>query len=121
MEQLQLRPVSLPVCPALAPRQWWQEQGLMAVAEQPTMRERLWLLLADDLELPQPAQVTLRLIRRLVNRAAARGDEAISWPSAQPHVHGLEPLHQPALALFAMQHGVPVAPAPMGAARLLGV
>jgi hypothetical protein len=77
LEQLQLRPVALPVCPALAPRQWWQERGLMAVAEQPTMRERLWLLLPDDLELPHAAQATLRLIRRRVNRAAARGDEAL--------------------------------------------
>ena len=77
LEQLQLRPVALPVCPALAPRQWWQEQGLVAVAEQPTMRERLWLLLPDDLELPQVAQATLRLIRRRVSRAAARGDESL--------------------------------------------
>jgi hypothetical protein len=41
------------------------------------MRERLWLLLPDDLELPQAAQATLRLIRRRVNRAAARGSEAL--------------------------------------------
>ena len=77
LEQLQLRPVALPVCPALAPRPWWQEQGLMAVAEQPTMRERLWLLLPDDMELPHAAQATLRLIRRRVSRAAARGGEAL--------------------------------------------
>jgi hypothetical protein len=49
----------------------------MAVVEQPTLRERLWLLLPDDLELPQAAQATLRLIRRRVNRAAARGEEAL--------------------------------------------
>ena len=77
LEQLQLRPVVLPVCPALAPRQWWQERGLMAVAEEPTMRERLWLLLPDDMELPHAAQATLRLIRRRVSRAAARGGEAL--------------------------------------------
>jgi len=77
LEQLQLRPVALPVCPALAPRPWWQEQGLVAVAEQPTMRERLWLLVPDDLELPHAAQATLRFIRRRVNRAAAHGDEAL--------------------------------------------
>jgi hypothetical protein len=49
----------------------------MAVAEQPTMSERLWLLLPDDLELPHAAQATLRLIRRRVNRATARGSEAL--------------------------------------------
>ena len=49
----------------------------MATAEQPTLRERLWLLLPEDLELPHAAQATLRLIRRRVNRAAARGSEAL--------------------------------------------
>ena len=82
--QLQLRPVALPVCPALAPASWWQEQGLMAVAGQPTMRERLWLLLPDDLELPHAAQATLRLIRRRVSRAAARGGEALRVALARP-------------------------------------
>ncbi len=77
LEQLQLRPIALPVCPALAPKHWWHERGLMAVAEQPTVREQLWLLLPDDLELPHAAQATLRLIRRRVNRAAARGSEAL--------------------------------------------
>ena len=47
------------------------------MAEQPTRRERLWLLLPDDLELPHAAQATLRLIRRRVNRAAARGEEGL--------------------------------------------
>ena len=41
------------------------------------MRERLWLLLPDDLELPHAAQATLRLIRRRVNQTAARGEEAL--------------------------------------------
>ena len=49
----------------------------MAVAERPTMRERLWLLLPDDLELPHAAQATLRLIRRRMSRAAARWSEAL--------------------------------------------
>ena len=42
-----------------------------------------------------------------------------SWSmcSAQPHVHRLEPLHPPVLTLLAMQHGVPMAPAPVGPAR----
>lgn len=46
--------------------------------------------------------------------------DAISWPSAQPHIDRLEPLHPPSLALFAMEEGVPVAPAPMGSARGAG-
>ena len=119
----------------------------MAVAEQPTMSERLWLLLPDDLELPHAAQATLRLIRRRVNRAAARGSEALlggdraaglelvgdggggvnclftgcadarSGPSAQPHICRPEQLHWPPLAPVAMQDRVPVASAPARARR----
>jgi len=77
LQQLKERPLALPVCPALAPRSWWQEQGLMAVAEQPTLRERLWLLLPDDLEVPRMARATLRLLQRQVNRAVARGQGAL--------------------------------------------
>ena len=33
LEQLQQRPVAVPLCPALAPRSWWQEQGLVPVAD----------------------------------------------------------------------------------------
>jgi len=77
LQQLQDRPVALPVCPALAPRIWWQELGQVAVAEQPTLRERLWLLLPDDLEFPRMARATLRLPQRQVSRSAARGEEAL--------------------------------------------
>jgi len=38
---------------------------------------------------------------------------AVATGSAQPHVHRLKPLHPAALAFLAMQHGVPVAAAPM--------
>ena len=46
------------------------------------------------------------------------GEPVIDHPicSTQPHVHRLKPLHPAALALLAMQHGVPVASAPVGPA-----
>jgi hypothetical protein len=89
LQQLQTRPVALPVYPGLAPRSWWQEQGLVAVAEQPRLRERLWLLLPDELELPRRAQATLRLLQRQVNRAVARGDGALlEGPSQSVDVSG---------------------------------
>jgi len=77
LEQLQQRPIALPVCPALAPASWWQEQGVLAVADQPTVRERLWLLLPDDIDLPLAARASLRLIRRRLSRAMARRESAL--------------------------------------------
>lgn len=77
LEQLQQRPVALPVCPALAPASWWQEQGVVAVADQPTVRERLWLLLPDDIDLPLAARASLRLIRRRLSRAMAQRESAL--------------------------------------------
>jgi len=77
LEQLQQRPLALPVCPALAPRVWWEEQGLVGVPDQPTLQERLWLLLPDDLEPPRAARATLRAIRRRAFRTVARGDGAL--------------------------------------------
>jgi len=41
--------------------------------------------------------------------------------SAEPHVHRLEPLHPAALTLLAMQHGVPVASAPVEKTLPLGI
>lgn len=77
VEQLQQRPIALPVCPALAPARWWQEQGVVAVADQPTVRERLWLLLPDDIDLPLAARASLRLIRRRLSRAMARRESVL--------------------------------------------
>ena len=77
LEQLQQRPVALPVCPALAPDSWWQEQGVVAVADQPTVRERLWLLLPDDIDLPLAARASLRLIRRRLSQAMARKESSL--------------------------------------------
>ena len=77
LEQLQQRPLALPVCPALAPKAWWQQQGLVAVADQPTVLQELWLLLPDDLQPPRAARATLRAIQRRAFRAVARGDGAL--------------------------------------------
>ena len=41
LEQLQQRPVAVPLCPALAPRSWWQEQGLVPVADGLFLQEQL--------------------------------------------------------------------------------
>jgi len=76
LEQLHQRPVAAPVCPALAPRGWWQEQGLVPVAHELNLQEQLWLLLPEDLELPRAARATLRAIQRRAFRAVARGDGA---------------------------------------------
>jgi hypothetical protein len=77
LEQLHLRPVAVPICPALAPRSWWQEQGLMPVAQQLSLQEQLWLLLPEDLQAPAAAKATLRAIQRRAFRAVARGDGAL--------------------------------------------
>ena len=77
LEQLLQRPIALPVCPALAPVSWWQEQGVVAVADQPTVRERLWLLLPDEIDLPLAARASLRLIRRRLSRAMALRESAL--------------------------------------------
>jgi hypothetical protein len=72
LAQVHNTPVAIPVCPGLAPLNWWQQQGLNALPKQPPVRERLWLLLPAGLELEQPALVTLRAIRRRLSRAIAR-------------------------------------------------
>ncbi len=90
LTQLQRRPVALPLCPALAPRRWWQEQGLVAAWDQPLLQERLWLLLPEDLELSPAAEATLRVIHRRVIRSAAAGSQAPVLmdldPAADQHV-----------------------------------
>lgn len=77
LEQLHLRPVAVPVCSALAPRSWWQEQGLVPVAQQLSLQEQLWLLLPEDLQAPAAGKATLRVIQRRAFRAVARGDGAL--------------------------------------------
>ena len=72
LAQVHNTPVAIPVCPGLAPLNWWLQQGLNALPKQPPVRERLWLLLPAGLELDQPALVTLRAIRRRLSRAIAR-------------------------------------------------
>lgn len=80
LNELPRRPLVLPICSALAANEWWQERGLVAVAQQPALRQRLWLLLPDDLEISHAAEATLRLIHRRVIRAAARGEGALLEP-----------------------------------------
>jgi hypothetical protein len=77
LEQLHQRPVAAPVCPALAPRDWWREQGLVPVAHQLNLQEQLWLLLPEDLEPPRAARVTLRAIQRRAFRAVVRREAAM--------------------------------------------
>lgn len=77
LEQLHLRPVAVPICPALAPRSWWQEQGLVPVAQQLSLQEQLWLLLPEDLQAPAAGKATLRMIQRRAFRAVVRGDGAL--------------------------------------------
>ena len=77
LEQLQQRPVAVPLCPALAPRSWWQEQGLVPVADGLFLQEQLWLLLPQELQAPAAAKATLRVIQRRAFRAAARGAGAL--------------------------------------------
>jgi len=78
LEQLHHRPLALPICPGLAPRSWWEQQGLVAAGDQLNVQEQLWLLLPDDglTVLPRAAQASLRLLQRRVRRASAQGDAA---------------------------------------------
>lgn len=48
----------------------------MAVADQPTVCERLWLL-PDDINLPLAARASLRLIRRRLSLAMTRRESAL--------------------------------------------
>ena len=89
LEQLQQRPIALPVCPALAPASWWQEQGVVAVADKPTVRERLWLQLPDEIDLPLATRASLRLIRRRLSRAMARRESALLRVAGKPGVDAL--------------------------------
>lgn len=79
LEQLEQRPLAVPVCPALAPRSWWQQQGLVAAGDPLALQEQLWLLLPHDelTVLPRAALAALRLLQRRVQRAVARGDAAL--------------------------------------------
>jgi hypothetical protein len=77
LEQLQQRPIAVPLCPALAPRSWWQEQGLVPVADGLFLQEQLWLLLPQELQAPAAAKATLRVIQRRAFRAEARGAGAL--------------------------------------------
>jgi hypothetical protein len=80
LEQLHQRPVAVPVCPAMAPKDWWRDQGMAPVAHQLNLQEQLWLLLPEDLEPPRAARATLRAIQRRAFRAVARGEEALLEP-----------------------------------------
>lgn len=62
---------------ALPPRSWWQQQGLVPVAQQLSLQEQLWLLLPEDLQAPAAGKATLRVIQRQAFRAVARGDGAL--------------------------------------------
>ncbi len=42
-----------------------------------TVRERLWLLLPDDIDLPLAARASMRLIRRRLSRAMAQRESAL--------------------------------------------
>ncbi|MFM7550946.1 MAG: hypothetical protein ACKO8I_19200 [Cyanobacteriota bacterium] len=77
LEQLHQRPVAAPVCPAMAPKDWWREQGLVPVAQQLSLQEQLWLLLPEDLQAPAAGKATLRVIQRRAFRAVGRGEEAL--------------------------------------------
>jgi hypothetical protein len=87
LRQLQERPLALPVCPALAPRSWWQEQGLVAVVEQPTLRERLWLLLPLALQILHLRSDATAGELKPERLAAAGGEQAV-------HIHPGEPIQQ---------------------------
>jgi hypothetical protein len=92
LEQLHLRPVAVPVSPGLAPRSWWQEQGLVPVAQQLSPQEHLWLLLPDDLQAPAAGKATLRVIQHRAFLAVARGNgallEAMAMAGEEPETQG---------------------------------
>ena len=67
----------MPICPSLAPRSWWQAQGLVPVAPELILQEQVWLLLPEDLQAPAAAKATLQVIERRAFRAVAQGDGAL--------------------------------------------
>jgi hypothetical protein len=77
LEQLHLRPVAVPICPAPATSSWGPRQGLVPVAPQLSMQEQVWLLLPEELQAPAAGKATLRVIQRRAFRAVARGDWAL--------------------------------------------
>jgi hypothetical protein len=83
LEQLHQRPVAAPVCPAMAPKDWWREQGVAPVAHRLNLKEQLWLLLPEDLDPPRAARETLRAIQRRAFRAMASGEGALLDPLEQ--------------------------------------
>lgn len=50
---------------------------MLAVADKPTDRERLWLLLPDEIDLRLAARASLRLIWRRLSRVMARRETAL--------------------------------------------
>jgi len=70
--------LALPLCPGLLSEAWLHEQALTPVRGDLPLDERLWLLLPEQLEIPDPAQRSLRVIRRRVSCAAESAKNAIA-------------------------------------------
>ena len=70
--------LALPLCPGLLSKAWLHELALTPVRGDLPLGERLWLLLPEQLEIPDPAQRSLRVIRRRVSRAAGSEKNAIA-------------------------------------------
>ena len=101
---------SLPISSALAPRSWWQEQGLVPVAQQLSLQEQLGLLLPEDLQAPAAEKATLRVIQRRAFRAVARGDGALLEASScevARSAGGLQLMQSPRRSLDDIARGSP--------------
>jgi hypothetical protein len=68
--------LALPLCPGLLSKAWLHELALTPVRGDLPLGERLWLLLPEQLEIPDLAQRSLRVIRRRVSRAAGSAKNA---------------------------------------------
>ena len=55
---------ALSLCPGLLGEAWLHEQALKPARDVHPLDERLWLLLPEKLEIPDPAQRSLQVMRR---------------------------------------------------------
>lgn len=62
------RKLALPICPGLLDHGWLEGQGLAALAEQPVLSERLWLLMPKGIKAGQTARRCVRLLRAQIKR-----------------------------------------------------
>jgi hypothetical protein len=68
------RKLAMPICPPLLGPSWLESNGLVPLAEQPSLLEQLWLLLPQGAVNCRAARQCLRLLRGQVDKAQTMQD-----------------------------------------------